>query len=86
MHIPLRGLPFGKPQTVEEHIFLALPPGELSCYRMTERAYRIFVLQIFDIFGFSAKIQNPLRPADAGHLSHRYLPQAKLRNKALCKW
>ena len=43
----------------------------LSCASMTERVYRIFAKQIFDISGFSKKIQRPLRPADAGHLSHR---------------
>ena len=50
---------------------LALPLGELSCASMTERVYRIFAKQIFDISGFSKKIRRPLRPADAGHLSHR---------------
>ena len=51
--------------------FLGSPKGELSCDSMTERGYRIFALQIFDIYGFSLKIQNPLRPAEAGHLSQR---------------
>ena len=40
---------------------------------MTERVYRIFALQIFDISGFSKKIQRPLRPADAGHLSQQQI-------------
>ena len=59
------------PQTVKELYFLALPLGELSCDSMTERVYGIFSKQIFGIFGFSLSTRNPLRPADAGHLSHR---------------
>ena len=58
-------------QSVKEPYFLALPLGELSCDSMTERAYGIFSKQIFGISRFSLDIPNPLRPADAGHLSHR---------------
>ena len=52
-------------QTVTEPCFLAPPLGELSCDSMTERGYRIFAKQIFDIYGFSIKIQNPLPKGEA---------------------